>query len=73
MPPLGRYTMGMIRRSLAFPLRARNKAASGGRAGERPSWGWGLEGICAAATPWPPPAGTEPGDCGDLGGQPKKF
>lgn len=34
MPPLGGYTMGMIRRSLAFPPRARNKAAGGRAKGE---------------------------------------
>ncbi|XP_019522306.1 PREDICTED: collagen alpha-1(I) chain-like [Hipposideros armiger] len=33
MPPLRGYTMGMIRRSLAFPSRARNKAAGGGAEG----------------------------------------
>lgn len=48
MPPLGGYTMGMIRRSLAFPPRARNKAASGRAKGEGDQ-----RGTRAAAPPRP--------------------
>lgn len=39
MPPLRCYTMGMIRRSFAFPPRARNKAAGGRAKGGRGTGG----------------------------------
>lgn len=59
--------MGMIRRSLAFPPRARNKAA-GGRAK-----GGGDGGGLTARRPLCPPAGARPRACGDGSRQPKKF
>lgn len=60
MPPLRGYTMGMIRRRLAFPLRARNKAA-GGRAKE----GRGAEGGLARRRPLGPRLlGRSPGTAG---------
>ena len=70
MPPLRGYTVGMTRRSLAFPPRARNTAAGG-----LPSQGGGEggRGARAAAPPRPPAAGAQPRDCGNAGGQPTKF
>ena len=56
MPPLRGYTLGMIRRSLAFPPRARNKAA-GGRAEEGTARG------LRSGAPRPLPAGEQPRDC----------
>lgn len=68
MPPLRRYTMGIIRRSLAFPPRARNKAMGG-----RAKGGGGQQEGTRGGAPSAPTCRCKAQGLRGWGGQPTKF